>query len=184
MSSPLPCPAPRRSSPTALETAVGSSRSRPSGRSTSWEPRWLEPATRQSGMTTSPNCMSSWLENKWEQKKDSNDWHYKFPLRPLVCGEKHLSPIRFPNCCQNRLLPKEATSHITALFHNKHVKHWSGCVPFWKVSHPVVTDGWLINRERLNMLFKRTNELVRVNADLYIHNLMYQYMWHWNVTPL
>lgn len=63
-SSPAACLAPRRSSRTAPETAEESSRSRPSGRSTTWELLWREPATRPSGTTTSPNCTSSWLENK------------------------------------------------------------------------------------------------------------------------
>uniref|UniRef100_A0A3P9JP17 Phosphatidylethanolamine binding protein 1 n=1 Tax=Oryzias latipes TaxID=8090 RepID=A0A3P9JP17_ORYLA len=41
-----------------------SSRSRHLGRNTTWALRWREPATRQSGTTTSPNCTNSWPESR------------------------------------------------------------------------------------------------------------------------
>lgn len=69
MSSRANCRALRPSSLTALETAVASSRSRASGRNTTWEPRWQEPVTRQSGTTMSPNCTSSWPENKLKTRR-------------------------------------------------------------------------------------------------------------------
>lgn len=66
-----PCRAPRRCSPIAPVTAVASSRSRTSIRSTTWECPWQEPVTRLSGTTMCPNCTSSWLENKRQTLKHS-----------------------------------------------------------------------------------------------------------------
>lgn len=115
------CRAPRRCSPTVLETAVGSSRSRTSGRSTTWECPWQEPVTRQSGTTMCPNCTSSSLENKQEKQQPSNIQQEKFPQREVV---NTLTVFLF---VLNIFPVPELLKPLkwSLVFHNKVVKHWN-----------------------------------------------------------
>lgn len=125
MSSQAACPAPSPSSQTALETDVANSRSKASGRNTTSEPRWQEPATRPSGTTTSPNCTSSWLENKLKDFEAFSTWNYrrgccsvgnslKNPKTPTMT--KHISCVPLNSNCflAGFFSPNHAVTKITA----------------------------------------------------------------------
>lgn len=123
MSSQAACRARSLSSLTVLETTVASSRSRASGRNTTWEPPWREPVTRQSGMTMSPNCMNSWLENKrCDSTMFSTKNSHSCKKKDKICTNHLHVMLFFPS---PQLLPNQAvTGKKTRTFQWHHL-HYS-----------------------------------------------------------
>lgn len=140
MSSQAACRARSLSSLTVLETTVASSRSRASGRNTTWEPPWREPVTRQSGTTMSPNCMNSWLENK---RCDSTMFGTKnshsCKKKDKICTNHLHVMLFFPPSSQllsSLAVTGKKNMHLSmtsaSLFCNKFVKPWNSLPFFWK----------------------------------------------------